>query len=1679
MKKLLALILCFALLITAVMVPMSVSAETTLISTSEIIDWDGRATVSYYVGNTQNVKGQYIRPKVLSDGKVGAAWYVMGEGGRYGVSTDGGINYAKSYLVVQNDWETTAEQRLAGEYGRGKLEVQNPNFIEMEDGTLLYTYRYNTYTSEPNSTNDSTDDPDKIKAWDTYYTSIRYQLSTDGGQNWSDPVIIIEQEYDDPTCEEGQAGYWEPEPVYINGELYIYWCDTVTGKPDFSYQHIRGAKWNGTGFDASFIAVDGKINQSREGMCVVTELADGSYAMVFESTDTDSNTATHNNCGDWFCTSCDNDGLTFVIKISRSKDGVNWTKPVTVAKPEKLVSEDIADKDGALAVCASPYIITLPDGRLAISYQTSDLYTGDVIPDAVVRRSVVQVAISDIAVGYDTEISTSNFNKIAESPAEIGDNQFANAGSLLYNDGRLLAYAYIGTNSYNEDGSVTSKADGIRVGYINLEKEKDYNDINRYIYYNSKSNDITIGDNGSFITPADSAATKLIAGEKAPELVEYEEPVLDLYNAAKWNTFADKFTFNTDNIAIATGATKAYMLGTEQMKDFNASATFQGNSGGSIYAGFAFHLQTEDFDTASFNTLGYSAFVKREKADLDKAVVIVRYCKAGASAGERTTLTVTGLGTAIDLKLRLDVTVKDDKILTSLYDANGNLLGKGDEYPLDYTATLTTSEYCESGAFGIISNGVHTVTNLSVAEIVTSGAVKGIYDSAYWNTYADKFTFDEGVISIKSGATKAYLLNTEDMEDFTSSVTLQGNTAGSIYAGVAFHLQTADFNLGSFNTSGYSVFVKRNSETGYDKAEIHVRYCVGKDQKGEETTLTVTGLNADDLTLKLRLDVTVKDGKILTSLYSEDGTLLGTGDEYPLDYTATDTDTQYYESGAFGIISNGVHTFTNLSVNRLEKEIIVDKLEQVGSKAFAGSAEFKLTETLTAANQAGFAFRVQDATNSAPGLTGYVLYIYYATTYEAGQVKYQLIRYGTKSDGTLNQNLGVMGGTVDLGAGFLGDATVGKTLILSFVVEGDKLTVNAKGKESGNVATTKTFDLNTKSTAASVEYTDYYEDGGYGFYKFGPQAIEISNAQFGYVKEDVDNINPSDFTVYSPESSKGVELGDGKIVSLDAETKKIILNDTMVSDFSADATFEAGEDGNIKGGIIFRAQNVGNETDAMEGYSVTLWKNAHTTGNSGRIVLMLYKWGRDADGNLTYLGEIARLVDTTTINAVYPDAQKSILAAVGAHIKLNVSVEGTTVTAWFDVLDENNNIGASSNVAEFDLTGEIENSKEAVSTLYNYGNIGASISTKGALCDFNVDADEYTKQILNAENFTEYTSNTYNFTTVTNDEIYSKLGGVKRLVDWTQNIEDFKITSRFKAFSETAQAFGFDFGLDSNEWNVVSGGSTVTTSTVATQYNSGYRITFSRVNKTSSDLRIYFSTYSSDGNGGYISSNEYTTVTDFFAEYYAANSKYTGAEMDVEVKLDKDGNLTSKASLVGYTATAEYTVTGVSASGAYGIYMNNGGTLTGTKVALSNTGDIITAADCENGFVYAATNSGAANVGDTVTIVPKAADGYAVNEVSYTVNGEKTVVEAVDGVYAFSKVYGATEIAATFKEAGVAGDLSGDGKLDGEDLVCLCRILLGVCSEYDANVADFTGNGTVDVRDLVAIKAAIAANAEA
>lgn len=1482
MKKILAIILSVALIMSALVFPTATFLASAQDTDDTALSFSDAITVL-----DGKINPRAIRTKVLSDGTVAAVYYRSGRGIYYAESKDGGVSFSDGVELIKNQTDSevaaledaTTQTALAkeyvatyGQYGRGRLEAQNPNLIELADGNIAAFYRYNTFTSAPDT-----------KPWSIYYSSICYQILDKKTGVWGDVQVMVETEKNKSiTSPDSDYGYWEPDPVYItdeqgNTELFVYYADTSTPN-NLSQQHIMYCVYDDdtNKFGTPAIAQNGTNHTSRDGMSVVTKLSDGTYAMVFESTKTNKNNT--------------EDYITFVIKMSFSKDGRNWTDPVIVAKPDVEI-RDVAFADTTqteYAVCASPYVVTLPDGRLAISYQTTDRFTGKT-PNRVSYRVGSQVALSSQVITYDTFADKSiNDDVTAYFPYEInpgvlGENEFSKSAQLMVKDNKLYVYYGIGANIWDGGNFVKNDFGAVNMAYMDVSSEESFGcNLDDYLVYkaNEAGADPTVAEDVISI-PA-SGTSNLIVGSGSA-YIDYDNPketaVADLYlesNYTQYNTKnADRVTVSEEDSKITiSGATKMMFNNTTDMGAFDASSILQVRaSDGYMQSGYTFHAQKDYLTSAAYDTPGYMVILKRETKSLNKLDLVVRY---------------------VDTALKRQVAV-------------------------------------------------------------------------------------------------AHELTTE--------------------------LSPSDFNC------------------------------------------------------KFRFDLKVTTTQFIVNVYqvNDNGTEKKLGDtiSYNLNYTATVASAPIYESGAFCLMTNGATTYSELEITRIDyPEVDTRVFEQAANLNAHGV--FTLLDT-PATMYAGFNFRVQDAAAVTRGINGYAVKLYQTadtivddTT--VGNLKVELSIYGVNADGNSYQNLG--NDARIIASQVLSDTTTsaGAKMIMDAQVVDNLLTVKVTNYNDPTKTAEITYDLNNYADKAM------YECGGFGIFKHGTGAITVEDVKFTKVVKDINKIDDSSiYTVYRPEESEEVTFADGAIINNDATRKKIILNDTMVSDFSANATFEIGHTGNLNSGIIFRAQNIGGEKDAMEGYSVAVWKNENGTGNFGRIIILFYKWGRDANGNMKYLGEIARLDDRTTLNSVYPEAATSILGAVGVHIRVNLDVDGKVARANFDVLDEYNEVAASSEYKYADLTKNF--SSEAINTAYNYGAVGLSVSEVSSVCDFNITEQETGIEVSDISGYTVYSNNddTMTLDNSTNRKMYSITEGRKQAVLKGITLTDFVAKGTLK--SNTAGKvynMGFDFMINEETHSGYAHNTNH-----ATMGYEGYRIVLVRnvnthANPAGAVLYLFKFT---KGDSGYTRTTvKQVSGADFFADY----TSYAEVEVDLEVKLI-GGTLTATATMCEYPdKVITLTEDGISGSGAVGWWISDHGSVSNISVNSYDLADtVITAADCENGSVYAAVNSGAAAVGDTVKIVPVAADGYSVSKVYATVGGEKTEIAKGEDGYEFTKQYGATEISAEFV---LKNDLDGDGNVDANDLVVIRRILLGTADTVGA--ADLDGDGNITLIDFVKFKKLVAAAAK-
>ncbi|MBE6727326.1 MAG: hypothetical protein E7562_01620 [Ruminococcaceae bacterium] len=944
-------------------------------------------------------------------------------------------------------------------------------------------------------------------------------------------------------------------------------------------------------------------------------------------------------------------------------------------------------------------------------------------------------------------------------------------------------------------------------------------------------------------------------------------------------------------------------------------------------------------------------------------------------------------------------------------------------------------------------------------------AIGDLYSESTYTRHAGTYTFNTTDDFIRtSGQGKAIITSTANMTSFDASVTIQGNNIsgdineGYVLGGVTLFTNPNTLTATTFNPEGVLLAIRRNTSK-LNLVELVVRYCdaAGVAKWSKAYTLSST-FDTTDLDPKFTMNLSVDESGISVKVYNaETGKQMGTDYELPLTNGGLT-----FKKGALGFAVNGVHTFTNFTVTNAKEKVNVDNSVMETAGDLNASATFNFPSDIAVGNQIGMSFRVKSAADASPGLSGYVVKLLQTVSTE-DNFQVQLTRYGTNADGTVNVNLGNM---YTEKADILGEdnSEAGKSIKMDANLRDNILTITLTNVANPSLTSTHVFDL----TKASGAYSDYYAEGGFGFFKNGNTTnITVSDISFEKCAKNVNDIaDNSVYTVYAPDESAGVTYQDNAFVNNDAVTKKIMLNDVIASNLKADATFEVGFDGNIKGGIIFRAANVGNSIDAMEGYSVAIWKNAHTTGNYGRIVLFVYKWGRNKDGELMYLGEVARLVDTTSFNAVYPNAENDMLASAGAHIKVNAEVEGINVTAWFEVLDENNVVAATSGTLQTALDAK-SFANEADATVYNSGAVGVSISTLGSVCDFNIIEADNMIDASNIGGYNIYSENSDTLVTDSiNNKIYSITTGNKQAVLSGISLSEFKASATMKSTSAgKTYNIGFDFMINESTHSGYA-----YNTTHATMGYEGYRVVLVRNGNESANpagTMIYLFKFTKDESGYTRTKIKTASNADFFADY----TSYDEIEVDYSVELI-GGTLTVKAVMCEYpNRTITLTYDGLEGSGATGWFISGGGSLTGLSVRAPYENGMLTAAECVNGSVYAAVNSGAAKVGDTVKIVPVANNGYVALSVYTTVNGVKTEVAEGENGFVFTKVYGATEISAIFA---LLGDLDGNDDLSAGDTIALRKHLLNV-EEANERIADCNEDDTVNVKDLVNLKKKIAA----
>ena len=259
--------------------------------------------------------------------KSGGVWYprmlVLNSGEwvcGFDTNEDGGNGVIK--VIISSDEGKTwgAPIFVAGHAG---ADYANAQLAERRDGQLWLAYR------------------EVEEADDICHTSLRVSSSNDRGQTWQELPNGEIARQTSPTY----RGVWEPHMGYMGDTFVCMYADDSEAAVEHSQQQMLFMKtWTDAGWsDNPIIVSDGRESNGRDGMPVWSRMKDGRYIVVFETSDEAAQ-------------------YPFVIKYKISPDGFNWNVPRRSLPPPTRRGKQRS----------APYVITLSDGRIMVSFQTDE-----------------------------------------------------------------------------------------------------------------------------------------------------------------------------------------------------------------------------------------------------------------------------------------------------------------------------------------------------------------------------------------------------------------------------------------------------------------------------------------------------------------------------------------------------------------------------------------------------------------------------------------------------------------------------------------------------------------------------------------------------------------------------------------------------------------------------------------------------------------------------------------------------------------------------------------------------------------------------------------------------------------------------------------------------------------------------------------------------------------------------------------------------------------------------------------------------------------------------------------------------------------------------------------------------------------------------------------------------------
>ena len=463
---------------------------------------------------------------------------------------------------------------------------------------------------------------------------------------------------------------------------------------------------------------------------------------------------------------------------------------------------------------------------------------------------------------------------------------------------------------------------------------------------------------------------------------------------------------------------------------------------------------------------------------------------------------------------------------------------------------------------------------LPTAVLAADGrALTNLYNEDYYELHGNsksvaEFDKENKTISV-DGITKAMIDYTDEMTDFDASITMQSNSKGAIYAGFAFHLSRDDFKTAQFNTEGYSVIVKNNSETNsYKDVKIIIRYVTNGAIKNGEIGVNYPNVyTTSDTTRKLKLDLSVDAENFTINVTDvKTGEIVVEDLSYPLDNRASKPDSGYYESGNLAVISNGVHTFTDFNVIDYGNQITIPADETAGGgestdpleekydifgnvetsdnysyvnsgisrgllKGTENTTDFSADMTIKADNtgnvKAGIVFRVKSVGVSKDDMQGYSLILQKVTTgAAAGNLRVFLYKYGAKN-GT-NVYMGDFGFSeekITIGAG--------QEFGIHLNVVGNRAEAYFYGIEDTDLKSeVLSVNLRDATGSSNEDPSIYYDKGSVGFYLAtgSIKAIDFALKPAEEIKEE-DSTVPTGGTVATDDKIGSAVKGGSTVVS--------------------------------------------------------------------------------------------------------------------------------------------------------------------------------------------------------------------------------------------------------------------------------------------------------------------------------------------------------------------------------------------------------------------------------------------------------------------------------------------------------------------------------------------------------------------